>query len=96
MAPNILHTNSENVRNNQIHLLMEKLLQLQKNQMPKQTLNPPVLVHELLNELIPWQNTKWTLADSEIPEYILDVKKLFTRIIARALPWRDLGKQLPI
>ena len=49
---NILHTNSENVRNNPIHLLMEKLLQLQKDPNAKTDFESSVLVHELLNELI--------------------------------------------
>ena len=88
---NILHTNSENVRNNPIHLLMEKLLQLQKDPNAKTDFESSVLVHELLNELI-LQKYQMDFADSEIPEYILDVKSYIDENYRQGVTLEDLEK----
>ena len=88
---NVFHTNSENTRNNQIHLLMEKLLQLQKEPNAKTDFESSVLVHELLNEMI-LQKYQMDFADSEIPEYILNVKSYIDENYRQGVTLEDLEK----
>lgn len=71
---NIFHTDSAHVHNNPIHLIMAKLLQLQKEPNAKTDFQSSLLIHELLNELL-LQKYELDFADSDIPDTVIAVKK---------------------
>ncbi|MDH6364358.1 YesN/AraC family two-component response regulator [Enterococcus sp. PF1-24] len=71
----VFHTDSEKIYTNQIHLIMNKLLQLQGLPNAKTEFQTSLLIHELLNELL-LQKYQMDFQDSEIPDYILVVKAI--------------------
>ena len=70
---NVFHTTG-NSRDNALHLILSKLIQLQKQQTSKTDFEVSVLLHELLNETI-MQKYQLDFLDEDIPEYILDMKQ---------------------
>lgn len=89
---NVFRTKAENVKNNQIHLIIDKLLHLQKEPNVKTDFQSSVLIHELLNELI-LQKYQLDFSDNEIPAYILEVKHFLDENYQKKITLEDLEKK---
>ncbi|MGG5371891.1 AraC family transcriptional regulator [Enterococcus sp. AZ196] len=91
----VFHTDSENVRTNQVHLIVDKLLQLQKEPNAKTDFESSILVHELLNELI-LQKYQMDFSDSEIPVYLYAVKNYIDENFRRGVTLEEMEGQFHI
>lgn len=69
----IFSSNKQAVHINPIHLLLKKLLDLQKHPNAKTPFQASISIHELLNELI-LQKYRLDFIDSEIPEHVFQIK----------------------
>lgn len=86
---NVFATDSEKVEQNKIHLILEQLLHLQKNQTAKTDFQVSVLLHELLNELI-MQKYQLDFNEEEIPDYILHLKEYIDKNFSREITLDNL------
>lgn len=71
---NVFHTDKHTVLDNPIHLILTQLLNLQKQTNVKTDFQTSILIHELLNELL-LQKFHLDFDETEIPDYILHIKK---------------------
>lgn len=92
---NFFHTSAETANNNSIHMIISKMLQLQKEPNAKTDFQISVLIHSLLNELI-LQKFQMDFSNNEIPSYIHSVKKYIDENFRCSISLEDLEGQFHI